>query len=145
MAPKRIREHDIMGLEDDVDLETKRRRTDSRLATPRALLAPLCEENLTWFFWDGGWKSQDKTWSASLSKAWMEGDATMNLEWGGRQATEHREARVIYHFDFEEMTQTRLERKQDDDGDPVADELTIVKTRQIMVAVIFAGDPDRRR
>ena len=136
MAPKRIREQDIMGLEDDVDLETKRRRTDSRLATARALLAPLGEENLTWFFWDEGWKSQDKTWSASLSKAWMEGDATMNLEWG---------AKVIYHSDFEKMAQTRLARTEDDDGDPIADMLTIVKTRQIMVAVIFAGDPDRRR
>ena len=133
MAPKRIREQDIMGLEDDV--ETKRRRTDSRIGTARALLAPLDEENLTWFFYDGGWKSQDKTWSASLSKAWMEGDATMNLERG---------AKVIYHFDFEKMTQTRLARTQDDDGDPIADELTIVKTRQIMVAVIIAGDPDRR-
>ncbi len=136
MAPKRIREQDILGLEDAVDLETKRRRTDSRLATARALLAPLGEENLTWFFWDGGWKSQDKTLSPSLSKAWMEGDATMNLEWG---------AKVIYHFDFEKMTQTRFARTEDDDGDPIADMLTIVKTRQIMVAVIFAGDPDRRR
>ena len=82
MAPKRIREQDIMGLEDDV--ETKRRRTDSRLATARALLAPLGEQNITWFFWDEGWKSQDKSWSASLSKAWMDGDATMNLECGGQ-------------------------------------------------------------